>query len=61
MTDAEDDYTRHVEPENRIRDFAAALNPPAGALADALPFSLTSEPTALEPTATQPDLFGQEA
>lgn len=52
--------TEHDEIENPIRDFAAALNPPAGALADALPFSLTSEPAPLETTETQPDLFSKE-
>ena len=49
--------TEQDEIENPIHDFAAALNPAGGALADALPFALTPEPAALEPTETQPDLF----
>ena len=44
--------------ENPMEAFAASLNPPAGALADALPFTLTPPPAAPEPDGTeQPDLF----
>jgi hypothetical protein len=49
------------DPQNPIAEFAGALNPPAGALADALPFSLTAEaarPTA--PADEQPGLFSED-
>jgi hypothetical protein len=44
-------------PQTSIADFAAALNPPAGALADALPFSLTPPSASKRPRARQIDLF----
>lgn len=53
MTDRE-----RPDAENPIAEFAAAVNPPAGALADALPFTLTPPPVApAAPSETQPDLF----
>lgn len=47
------------EPTNPIADFAAALNPEGGALADALPFTLTAEPAPARPE-KQPDLFSED-
>ncbi|MGB2713263.1 MAG: hypothetical protein WBC51_03730 [Vicinamibacterales bacterium] len=49
------------DPSNPIAEFAGALNPPTGALADSLPFSLTAE--AAKPTAgaeEQPGLFSED-
>lgn len=43
-----------------IAEFAGALNPPAGALADTLPFQLTAETTAPAGPDEQPGLFPED-
>lgn len=46
-----------AESPDPIADFARELNPPAGALADALPFALQAETPRSAPTEHQPNLF----
>ena len=46
-----------IGTDDPIADFAAALNPPAGALADSLPFTLTAERITPAPREAQIPLF----
>jgi hypothetical protein len=48
-----------ADTPNPIAELAAELNPPAGALADSLPFSLTSEPAPAD-NAAQRYLFAED-
>lgn len=60
LTDMRKKATPQEPAENPIAEFAAALNPPGGALADSLPFSLTppkAAPADSGPIPAQADLF----